>query len=95
METRPLYLYFTSERFAEPDGPKYAGQPPLREQPDVDTLWDAMASGEIDTLCTDHAPWLFEYKVFPGMDITKLRPGVADLETMLPMLWSRASKPAN
>lgn len=89
VETRPLYLYFTSERFAEPDGPKYAGQPPLREQPDVDTLWDAMATGEIDTLCTDHAPWLYEYKVFPGMDITKLRPGVADLETMLPMLWSK------
>jgi dihydropyrimidinase len=89
VETRPLYLYFTSERFAEPDGPKYAGQPPLREQPDVDTLWEAMATGEIDTLCTDHAPWLFEYKVFDGMDITKLRPGVADLETMLPMLWSK------
>lgn len=89
VETRPLYLYFTSDRFADPDGPKYAGQPPLREQPDVDTLWDAMASGEIDTLCTDHAPWLYEYKVFPGMDITKLRPGVADLETMLPMLWSK------
>lgn len=89
VETRPLYLYFTSERFAEPDGPKYAGQPPLREQPDVDALWDAMASGEIDTLCTDHAPWLFEHKVFPGIDITQLRPGVADLETMLPMLWSK------
>jgi dihydropyrimidinase len=89
VETRPLYLFFTSERFAEPDGPKYAGQPPLREQPDVDTLWDAMASGEIDTLCTDHAPWLFEHKVFPGIDITKLRPGVADLETMLPLLWSK------
>jgi dihydropyrimidinase len=89
VETRPLYLYFTSERFAQADGPKYAGQPPLREQPDVETLWDAMASGEIDTLCTDHAPWLFEYKVFEGMDITKLRPGVADLETMLPMLWSK------
>lgn len=89
IETRPLYLYFTSERFAESDGPKYAGQPPLREQPDVDTLWEAMATGEIDTLCTDHAPWLYEYKVFDGMDITKLRPGVADLETMLPMLWSK------
>ncbi len=40
-------------------------------------------------VCTDHAPWLYDYKVFPGMDITKLRPGVADLETMLPMLWSK------
>ncbi|MCA9858391.1 MAG: amidohydrolase family protein [Thermomicrobiales bacterium] len=89
VETRPLYLYFTSDLFAEADGPKYAGQPPLREQPDIDTLWEAMATGEIDTLCTDHAPWLYEYKVFPGMDITKLRPGVADLETMLPMLWSK------
>lgn len=89
IETRPLYLYFTRERFADPDGPKYAGQPPLREQSDVDALWEAMAAGEIDTLCTDHAPWLYEYKVFDGIDITQLRPGVADLETMLPMLWSK------
>ncbi|HET9659239.1 MAG TPA: amidohydrolase family protein [Thermomicrobiales bacterium] len=89
VETRPLYLHFTSERFAEPDGPKYAGQPPLRDRSDVDALWDALASGEIDTLCTDHAPWLFEHKVFPGIDITKLRPGVADLETLLPVLWSK------
>src|SRR3954469_22880426 len=29
VETRPLYLHLTAERFEEPDGAKYAGAPPL------------------------------------------------------------------
>ena len=28
VETRPLYLHLTRERFDEPDGPKYVGAPP-------------------------------------------------------------------
>jgi dihydroorotase-like cyclic amidohydrolase len=39
VETRPLYLHLTRERFAEPDGAKYVGAPPLREQADRDALW--------------------------------------------------------
>ena len=30
VETRPLYLHLTRERFEEPDGAKYVGAPPLR-----------------------------------------------------------------
>jgi dihydropyrimidinase len=88
VETRPLYLYFTRERFAEPDGPKYAGQPPLREQSDIDALWDAMTTGEIDTVCTDHAPWSLEAKLDPELNVRRLRPGVENLQTMLPMLYA-------
>jgi dihydropyrimidinase len=88
VETRPLYLHLTEERFSEPDGEKYVGQPPLRRQSDRDALWHGLAQGEVTTVCTDHAPWLYEHKVFPGADLTSIRPGVADLETMLPMLFS-------
>lgn len=88
VETRPLYLYLSSERFAEPDGAKYVGQPPLREPSDIEALWNGLANGEINTVCTDHAAWKFADKVFPGVDIATIRPGVADLETLLPMLWS-------
>ena len=88
VETRPLYLHLTEERFAEPDGAKYVGQPPLRTPADVAALWAGLAAGEVDTVCTDHAPWRYADKVVPGMDVTTIRPGVADLDTMLPMLWS-------
>ena len=88
VETRPLYLHLTEEYFSVPDGAKYAGQPPLRTLSDRIALWKGLAAGEVDTVCTDHAPWLFADKVFPGLDLTNLRPGVADLDTMLPMLFS-------
>jgi len=88
VETRPLYLHLTAERLAEPDGAKYVGQPPLRQQSDVDALWAGIREGLVHTLCTDHAPWSLEAKLDPGLTITRLRPGVENLQTMLPMLYS-------
>lgn len=88
VETRPFYLHLTRERFDEPDGAKYVGQPPLREQDDVDALWDGLAQGAIDTVCTDHAPWKLEHKLDPALTVARLRPGAENLQTMLPMLYS-------
>jgi dihydropyrimidinase len=88
IETRPLYLFLTEERFAEPDAGKYFGQPPLRPATDRDALWQALGDGEIDTVATDHAPWRYADKTAPGLDISTIPPGVADLDAMLPMLWS-------
>ena len=88
VETRPLYLHLTSERFGAADGAKYVGQPPLREQSDVDALWVGLNQGVIHTVCTDHAPWSLAAKLDPTHRIDNLRPGVANLQTMLPMLYS-------
>jgi dihydropyrimidinase len=88
VETRPLYLYLTSDRLNEPDGAKYIGQPPLREASDVRALWNGLWDGDIQTFCTDHAPWKLGEKLDPSLSIANLRPGVADLETLLPMLFS-------
>jgi dihydropyrimidinase len=88
VETRPLYLFLTAERYAELDGGKYVGQPPLRSASDRDALWQALASGEIDTIATDHAPWRYLDKTGPGLDIVTTPPGVADLDVMLPLIWS-------
>lgn len=88
VETRPIYLHLTRERFEEEDGAKYAGAPPLREQSDVDALWAGLAFGNVDTLATDHAPWQLAEKLDPAFDATNLRQGVADLETCMPMLYS-------
>ncbi|HEY3955892.1 MAG TPA: amidohydrolase family protein [Streptosporangiaceae bacterium] len=88
VETRPLYLHLTSERFAEPDAGKYVGAPPLREPADRDALWRGLAAGEVDTVCSDHAPWTLEAKLDPGLNVVTARQGVADLETLMPMLFS-------
>jgi dihydropyrimidinase len=88
VETRPLYLHLTRERYAGPDGPLYVGQPPLRTAADVEALWAGLAHGLIQTVGTDHVGWSREQKLDPSLDITDLRPGVNNLEVMLPMLYS-------
>lgn len=88
VETRPLYLHLTRERFAEPDAAKYVGAPPLRDQADRDALWRGLAAGEVDTVCSDHAPWTLAAKLDPALDVMTARQGVADLETLMPMLFS-------
>lgn len=87
VETRPIYLFLTRARFEEQDGAKYAGAPPLRDPADVDALWAAIAQGTVATVATDHAPWALDAKLDPTLDATSLRLGMAELETMLPMLW--------
>ena len=88
VETRPLYLHLTRERFAEPDAAKYVGAPPLREQSDREALWAGLAAGDVDTLCSDHAPWTLDAKLDPALTAVTARQGVADLETLMPMLYS-------
>ncbi len=88
VETRPLYLHLTRERFSEPDAAKYVGAPPLRDQSDREALWRGLAAGDVDTVCSDHAPWTLAAKLDPGLDVVTARQGVADLETLMPMLFS-------
>jgi dihydropyrimidinase len=88
VETRPLYLYLTEELLQREDGAKYIGQPPLRRRSDVDALWAGLRFGTVDTVATDHAPWTLQQKLEAGASLERLRPGVADLETVRPMLFS-------
>jgi dihydropyrimidinase len=87
-EARPLYLYLTRERFERPDAALWVGQPPLRDQEDVDAMWDALRSGLLDAVGTDHYPHLRAAKLAPGLAFDRVPPGVANLETLLPMLYS-------
>ena len=88
VETRPTYLHLTRERYGTPDGPLFVVQPPLRENEDREALWVGLASGSIDTMGSDHAPWNRDLKMRADHHLENLRPGVSDLETMLPMLMT-------
>jgi dihydropyrimidinase len=88
VETRPLYLHLTLDAMQGDDAPLFVGQPPLRTRADVEALWQGLLDGSIDFLATDHAPWTREQKMDPALTITRLRPGVSNLQHMLPMYFS-------
>jgi dihydropyrimidinase len=90
VETRPLYIHLTDEAMKGPDAPLFVGQPPLRTRADVEAMWSGLLDGTIDFLATDHAPWTREQKMDPALTIARVRPGVSNLQHMLPMYYSEA-----
>ena len=88
VETRPLYIHLTEEAMRGPDAPLFVGQPPLRTREDVEAMWSGLLDGTIDFLATDHAPWTREQKMDPALTIARVRPGVSNLQQMLPMYFS-------
>ena len=88
VETRPIYLHFTRERFEGPDRGLYVGQPPLRGQRDQDALWAGIASGSVHVLGTDHVAYLREEKMDPSQTIARHRAGLNNLQVVRPMLYS-------
>ncbi len=88
VETRPLYLHLTDDVMRGPDAPLYIGQPPLRSRDDVEAMWSGILDGSIDFIATDHAPWTRAQKLDPELTISRVRPGVSNLQHMLPMFFS-------
>ncbi len=88
VETRPMYLYLSAERYHGHEGALYVAQPPLREDTDREALWRGLVDGSIDTVASDHAPWTRALKLDPRLDVTRARSGVAELDTMLPLLYT-------
>ncbi|HEY2901536.1 MAG TPA: amidohydrolase family protein [Polyangia bacterium] len=88
VETRPLYLFLTAERYHDSDGALYTAQPPLRGSADIEALWQGLVDGSIDTIGSDHAPWTRAHKIDPAQTVQTARPGVAELDTMLPLLFT-------
>ena len=88
VETRPIYLHFTRERFEGPDRGLYVGQPPLRGQRDQDALWAGIANGSVHVLATDHVAYRREEKMDPSQTISSHRAGLSNLQVVRPMLYS-------
>jgi dihydropyrimidinase len=87
-EVRFLYLHLTKERFDQPDGAIYTGDPPLREKSDANYLWSAIAKGSGDVVDTDHVGYTREEKLDPKLDIINHRPAGNYLQVDLPLLYS-------
>ena len=88
VETRPIYLHLTRERFAGPTPGLYIGQPALRTQQDQNALWAGLARGAVHVVATDHVAYTREQKLDPAQTVAEHRAGMSNLQVMLPMLYS-------
>ena len=88
VETRPIYLHLTRERFEGPTPGLYIGQPPLRTQQDQDAMWEGIARGAIDVVASDHVAYTRELKLDPAQTVASHRAGMSNLQVMLPMIFS-------
>ena len=81
-EVTPHHLLLDDSRLESYDG-VYRVNPPLREAHDAAALREALVSGVIDCVATDHAPHAAQEKC---CEFAAARPGMLGLETALPIV---------
>lgn len=87
-EVAPHHLFFTISEYAR-QGNFVKMNPPLRAQNDVDALWEAVRSGLVNIVATDHAPHLPEEKEQGYWDAPAGVPGV---EMVLPLMLNSVNE---
>jgi dihydropyrimidinase len=91
VETVIPYLVLDRSHAERPEfeGAKYVMSPPLREKQHQAALWNAMISGQIDTVATDHAPFDFHKQKEMGRgDFTKIPNGIPSVENRVQLLYT-------
>ncbi len=95
VETLVQYLLLDKTWAERPDfeGAKYVMSPPLRDARNQQVLWNALASGLINTVATDHAPFDFQgQKPMGREDFTKIPNGIPALEDRVNLLFTYGVK---
>jgi dihydropyrimidinase len=89
-ETRPIYLGLTADAYAAGgvEAAKVAGAPPLRSAADRDALWDALRTGDVQTIGSDNTSWTVEQKAAGATDFRCIPYGVPGLETEMRVVYS-------
>jgi len=91
VETLIQYLLLDRTYAEKPgfEGAKYVMSPPLRDASNQAVLWDALRSGLVQTVATDHAPFDFETQKPMGRDdFTKIPNGIPSLEERVNLLYT-------
>lgn len=89
VETAPHYLFFSAEQI--PDGDtRFKCAPPIRSETNRNELWEAVSSGIIDMVATDHSPCLPKLKETGSGDFQKAWGGISSLQLLLPAMWTGA-----
>ncbi|MFI7536358.1 allantoinase AllB [Streptosporangium sp. NPDC049376] len=91
VETCPHYLTFTAEEIAE-GATQFKCCPPIREEPNRESLWRGLADGTVDCVVSDHSPCTPELKRFDTGDFGAAWGGIASLQLGLPAVWTEARR---
>lgn len=91
-ETCPQYLLLDDSVYSLPDfeGARYVISPPIRKKADSIALWQALKSGDIDTIATDHCSFNLSQKRAGIDDFTKIPNGMPGVESRAALLIDKA-----
>jgi len=87
-ETRPMYLHATARKYDQPDVGLWIGGPPLRDDWDMEMIWDGIRRGVVNTIGSDHSGYTKEAKADPTQTIFNKRMGINNLQDYAPMMFS-------
>jgi allantoinase len=89
VETGQHYLFFNAEDIGDGQT-QFKCAPPIRERANNEQLWQALQSGLIDFVATDHSPAPPDLKQLTSGDFATAWGGIASLQLALPVLWTAA-----
>ena len=90
-ETCTQYLLLDDSVYDKPEfeGAAYVMSPPIRPKGHQEILWNALQSGVLQTVATDHCPFnLHGQKDMGKDDFRKIPNGAAGIENRLSLLWT-------
>ena len=88
VEVTPHHLTFSSDDYARL-GTMLQMNPPVRSKEHQRAIWQALQSGVVDILGSDHAPHTLEEKAKPYPDSPSGMPGV---QTLVPVMLDHVNK---
>ena len=91
VETAQHYLYFDANHVANGQT-QLKCAPPIREIDNNERLWEALKTGVIDFVATDHSPSPPGMKEIDSGNFMRAWGGIASLQFALPALWTAAKQ---
>lgn len=91
VETCPHYLFFHSEQIPDSDT-RYKCTPPIREQANNEQLWQALESGLIDFVASDHSPAPETIKEIQSGNLWEAWGGIIGGQCLLTATWTKAKQ---
>ena len=85
-ETQPHYLALTNNEVLE-RGPLGKVGPPLKEADDVAAVWEAVTSGLVNNISSDHSPKSKAVKLATDNILDATFGGIGGVEAMLPLIF--------
>lgn len=74
------------------EGMKHVMSPPLRDKRNLPVLWNALHSGLIDTVGTDHCPFDTEQKLLGQNNFTQIPNGIPGIEDRVNLMYTYGVK---